>query len=121
LGNLIVHLLPTTSGTVVFDGTNFTQASKKEIKDKRKDIQIIFQDPFASLNPRMKVFDIIAEPLKTHKNLTKQELKKEVSSILNSVGLSPEFSNRYPHQFSGGQRQRIGIGRAIALKPKFIV
>lgn len=121
LGNMIMHLTEPSKGTIEFDGTDFSRLSRKELRSKRKDIQMIFQDPFSSLNPRMKIFDIIAEPLRTHRVAEGEALKEEVYKILEAVGLSPEYAYRYPHQFSGGQRQRVGIGRAIALKPKLIV
>ncbi|MBD1378942.1 ABC transporter ATP-binding protein [Metabacillus arenae] len=121
LGQMIVQLLQPTEGEIIFDGTQLNQLSNKELRVKRADIQMIFQDPFSSLNPRMKVFDIIAEPLKTHKSLTKKELKIKVFDLMKTVGLNADFSDRYPHQFSGGQRQRIGIARALALNPKLIV
>lgn len=121
LGNMIVHLEKPTSGKIIFDNVEMTRLSRGELRKKRKDIQMIFQDPFSSLNPRMKVFDILAEPLRTHKLAEGEKLKEEIYHILNAVGLSAEYAERYPHQFSGGQRQRIGIGRALALKPKLIV
>ncbi len=122
LGRLLLNLIPPTSGSVLFEGTDITQLKSGELREMRKKMQIIFQDPYASLNPRMKVFDIIAEPLITHKVFrTKPELEARVRELMDTVGIRPEASGRYPHQFSGGQRQRIGIARAIALNPKFIV
>ncbi|GIP33429.1 ABC transporter ATP-binding protein [Paenibacillus sp. J2TS4] len=121
LGNMIVHLTEPTSGSILFDHSDFSQMSRENIRRKRKDIQMIFQDPYSSLNPRMKIFDIIAEPLRTHRVAEGERLKEEVYKIMDAVGLSPDYAYRYPHQFSGGQRQRVGIGRAIALKPKLIV
>jgi oligopeptide transport system ATP-binding protein len=122
LGRLLLDLIEPTSGSVLFEGTDISTLSPKELRDLRQKMQIIFQDPYASLNPRMKVFDIIAEPLRTHKVFkTKQELETRVKELMDTVGIRPEAINRYPHQFSGGQRQRIGIARALALNPKFIV
>lgn len=121
LGNMMMYLTEPTSGTIRFDGVDFSQLSREMLRRKRKDIQMIFQDPFSSLNPRKKIFDIIAEPLLTHGIARGKELKEQVYKILEAVGLSKDYANRFPHQFSGGQRQRVGIGRAIALKPKLIV
>ncbi|WP_281365332.1 ABC transporter ATP-binding protein [Paenibacillus foliorum] len=121
LGNMIMHLTESTSGNILFEGADLTQLSREELRRKRKDIQMIFQDPFSSLNPRWKVFDIIAEPLRTHGLAEGKSLKEQVHTLLEAVGLSPDYANRFPHQFSGGQRQRVGIGRALALKPKLIV
>lgn len=120
-GNLIMRLLEPTKGEVIFQGKNLLNLSEKELRQKRADIQMIFQDPFSSLNPRKRVFDIIAEPLRTHKTLSKEELKNEVLELMDLVGLNRSYVNRYPHEFSGGQRQRIGIARAIALRPKLII
>ena len=120
-GNMIVQLLAPTAGEILFDGVNLLELSNEELRKKRADIQMIFQDPFSSLNPRKRVFDIIAEPLRTHRSLNKIELKNEVLELMDLVGLNRSFISRYPHEFSGGQRQRIGIARAIALKPKLIV
>ncbi|MEF2294081.1 dipeptide/oligopeptide/nickel ABC transporter ATP-binding protein, partial [Virgibacillus dokdonensis] len=116
-GKAIIGLNHITSGTVKFDGVDLTGFKSKK-SDIRKDIQMIFQDPYSSLNGRKRVLDIIAEPLRNFENLTKTEEKKRVQELLEQVGLSPESILKYPHQFSGGQRQRIGIARAIALKPK---
>lgn len=120
-GNLVMNMLDPTEGEIIFDGEDIHALSKRKMRAKRRDIQMIFQDPFSSLNPRMKIFDIIAEPLITHKVAKGEELKRNVDELLDIVGLDRSYATRYPHEFSGGQRQRIGIARAIALKPKLIV
>lgn len=119
LARCILRLLEPTDGEVVFEGENILQFDRRRMLRVRRDMQIIFQDPYASLNPRMTVGSIIAEPLKTHK--VEGDHKKQVQELLEMVGLSPEHYNRYPHEFSGGQRQRIGVARAIALRPKLII
>ena len=121
LGRTILKLIPPTSGQVVLDGAPIFEKSNKELKAVRRDMQIIFQDPYAALNPRMQVGSIIAEGLKAHHIGTKEEHLEIISRMLELVGLHPSHSKRYPHQFSGGQCQRIGIARALALQPKFIV
>lgn len=120
-GNLVLRLLEPTEGEIIFDGVNLRELSDKSLRQKRVDMQMIFQDPFSSLNPRMRVFDIIAEPLRTHKIAEGQELERQVYELMEVVGLDVSYARRYPHQFSGGQRQRIGIARALALKPKLII
>jgi oligopeptide transport system ATP-binding protein len=121
LGRAILRLHEPTSGSVMFDGQEITKLSAGDLRRKRRDMQIIFQDPFSSLNPRMTVGAIIAEPFLIHKIARGAELERRVKDLLQVVGLGAEAADRYPHEFSGGQRQRIGIARAIALNPKLIV
>ena len=122
LGNAILQLDKATAGQILYDGIDITKLSKTEIRKLRKDIQIIFQDPYSSLNPRIPVGEAIMEPMKVHQLFNSDEERKgKVIDILNRVGLSEDYFNRYPHEFSGGQRQRIGIARTIALQPKLIV
>ncbi|MFJ7975533.1 ABC transporter ATP-binding protein [Peribacillus sp. JNUCC 23] len=120
-GRTMIRLYEPTDGEVLFQGKNIYDHSEKKMAKIRRDIQLIFQDPYASLNPRMTVEEIIGEPLTIHGVVKGKEKKKRVEELLKLVGLSPEHINRYPHEFSGGQRQRIGIARALALHPKFIV
>jgi len=121
-GRAILNLQPATSGSVVFEGRELVGLSRTEMRPLRRDIQLVFQDPYASLNPRLPVFDIVAEPLIIH-GLTSgdTELRARVRQLVETVGLNPEHTNRYPSEFSGGQRQRIGIARALALQPKVLV
>jgi oligopeptide/dipeptide ABC transporter ATP-binding protein len=121
LGRTIMKLLEPTSGTIVFAGEDITSLKRKQMRAIRRDIQIVFQDPYASLNPRMTVRDIVAEPLRIHGLYSRGEGSRRVEELLRTVGLSPEHANRFPHEFSGGQRQRIGVARALALNPRMIV
>ena len=120
-GKLIDHLITPDSGEIWFEGKEISRLSEKEMRPLRSDIQMVFQDPYGSLNPRMKVQDLIGEPLLIHTNMSAGERLKKVHELLGTVGLSPSHGERYPHEFSGGQRQRIGIARALATNPKFII
>lgn len=122
LGKTICKLIEPTSGTIKFDGRDITHLSNKEMRDVRKDMQMVFQDPYASLNPRMSVRNIVAEPLKIHGlDTSREETDEKVIALLQKVGLDAYHAVRYPHEFSGGQRQRIGIARAIAVTPKLVI
>jgi len=120
-GKTILKLHEPTAGHILFEGKDISNYSPSEMRPLRRDMQIIFQDPYGSLNPRLPVGEIIREPLAVHKIGTKKEQEERVVEIMKLVGLRPEYLHRYPHEFSGGQRQRIGIARAVVLNPKFIV
>ncbi len=121
LGRTILHLTPPTSGKIVFEGQDISSPTKKELVKLRENMQIIFQDPYSSLDPRCTVADTIMEPLQLHTDLSKADLQNEVSNLMETVGLASRLANSYPHELDGGRRQRIGIARALALKPNFIV
>ena len=121
LGRTIIKLLEPTAGKIVFEGQDITGYKRRQMRPIRRDIQIVFQDPYASLNPRMTVREIVGEPLRIHGLYKGGEGRRRVEELLRTVGLSPEHANRFPHEFSGGQRQRIGVARALALNPKMMV
>jgi ABC-type oligopeptide transport system ATPase subunit len=121
LGRLLLRLIEPTSGTIRYQGHDLLKATRGEMRRLRRDMQIIFQDPFGSLDPRMRVEEIVAEPLVVHESASRSMRRSRVTELLRAVGLDGSAMQRFPHEFSGGQRQRIGIARALALRPKFIV
>ena len=121
VGRCLLRLIEPTAGEVAFEGRDVLSMGKNELRELRREMQIVFQDPYASLNPRMKVGNIVGEPLVIHRIGTKSERRDRVADLLKRVGLDPAYSKRYPHEFSGGQRQRIGVARTLALNPKLIV
>jgi oligopeptide/dipeptide ABC transporter ATP-binding protein len=121
LGRVMLRLLPATDGSVTFEGISVLSSDQQTMKRLRRQMQIVFQNPYASLDPRMTVWQIVAEPLEVHKVAAGKELSDKVRSLIQLVGLAPEMADRYPHEFSGGQRQRVGIARALALRPRLIV
>jgi len=121
VARMLLRLVEPSSGSVAFDGTDVLAASSRELRALRRRMQIVFQDPYAALNPRMRVRQIVAEPFAIHGGFARGEIRARVAELMRQVGLDPEVLERFPHEFSGGQRQRISIARALALKPEFLV
>jgi peptide/nickel transport system ATP-binding protein/oligopeptide transport system ATP-binding protein len=121
LSRTVIKLTEPTGGKIIFNGRDITEFNRRQMRDVRREMQIVFQDPYASLNPRMTVRDIVSEPLRIHGSHKGDQAKQRVNELLRTVGLSPEHANRFPHEFSGGQRQRIGVARALALNPQLII
>lgn len=121
LGRTILQLIPPTGGSVILEGRNLNRLTARELRRARADFQMIFQDPYASLNPRMTVFDALAEAILTHRKIPRRDLRTRVTALMEKVGLLPHAMKKYPHEFSGGQRQRVAIARALAVEPKLIV
>ncbi len=121
LGRLILRLIEPTSGQIIFNGRDITHLKKKELRPIRREMQVVFQNPLASLSPRMKIFDSIAEPMRTHHIVPESQMKERVHELLTLVGLGPQHASRYPHEISGGQCQRVAIARALSVNPKLII
>ena len=121
LGRLVLRLIEPTSGNIHYDGRDLLAATRRDLRRMRREMQIIFQDPFGSLDPRLRVDDIVAEPMVIHESVSREAKRTRVAELLRAVGMDESAGRRFPHEFSGGQRQRIGIARALALRPKFIV